>query len=455
MWSDAHQTVKDFFSHAAKVQNAWLESEKLADQQRGKNKAKGNKDIPAGEGGSSVSDGKEKRTERTTAPMKAAAAAAAATVDAEAQSKTTKDAPKGKQVARKATPDQPRHEEPEDLANSSSGSSSSASETIGASVRKKIAPPKRKASPPEGEPSAARKSSAPNTTVAAAEAKTADTRTPVTGAGSSASEAVGSSAEGAGHATKTVGRDGGGRVTSQDNSTNSGKDAAAAPSGVVSGGGTRGAGTSSAAPDTSKVKGPTLKRKRRSEPSDKTGTAKTSKESDVGGGSASAKGIRGDRGSKSKVAKFPGYLDSDDVSEKVLFGLPRGEKCPIDVLWEVEVQKSGRKTEQTESWFTSVVDLTKSLGTDEAGRPKFRINYARRGSLSASKSIVVFLTDSELRDNLQDESEEPLLWRKKGCQVASKPAATSSPRPSSAGSEGVDQEEEWADGFGMKSFRGR
>lgn len=34
--------------------------------------------------------------------------------------------------------------------------------------------------------------------------------------------------------------------------------------------------------------------------------------------------------------------------------------------------------------------------------------------------MVVFLTDSELRDNLQDESEEPLLWRKKGCQVASK-----------------------------------
>ncbi|CAB1096844.1 unnamed protein product [Ectocarpus sp. CCAP 1310/34] len=457
MWSDAHQTVKDFFSHAAKVQNAWLENEKLADQQRGKNKAKGNKDIPAGEGGSSVSDGKEKRTEPTAAPTKAAAAA---TVDAEAQSKTTKDAPKGKQVARKATPDQPIHEEPEDLANSSSSSSSSsssASETIGASVRKKIAPPKRKASPPEGELSAARKSSSSNTAVAAAEAKTADTRTPVTGAGFSASEATGSSAEGVGHATKTVGRDGGGRETSQAkrDSTNSGKDTAGAPSGVVSGGGTRGAGTSSAAPDTSNVKESTLKRKRTSEASDKTGTAKTSKESDVGGGSASTKGVRGDRGSKCKVAKFPGYLESDDVSEKVLFGLPRGEKCPIDVLWEVEVQKSGRKTEQTESWFTSVVDLTKSLGTDEAGRPKFRINYARRGSLSASKSVVVFLTDSELRDNLQDESEEPLLWRKKGCQVASKPAATSSLRPSSAGSEGVDQEVEWADGFGMKSFRGQ
>ncbi|CAN0406790.1 unnamed protein product [Ectocarpus sp. 8 AP-2014] len=388
MWSDAHQTVKDFFSHAAKVQNAWLESEKLADQQRGKNKAKGNKDIPAGEGGSSVSNGKEKRTEPTTAPTKAAAAA---TVDAEAQSKTAKDAPKGKQVARKATPDQPRNEEPEDLANtsssSSSSSSSSASETVGASVRKKIAPAKRKASPPDGELSAARKSSAPNTAVDSAEAKTVDTRTPVTGAGSSASEAKGSSAEGVGHATKTVGRDGGGGETSQAkrDSTNSVKDGAAAPSDVVSGGRTRGAGTSSAAPDTSKVKESTLKRKRRSEPSDKTGAAKTSKKNDIGGGSASAKGIRGDRGSKSKVAKFPGYLESDDVSEKVLFGLPRGEKCPIDVLWEVEVQKSGRKTEQTESWFTSVVDLTKSLGTDEAGRPKFRINYARRGSLSASK----------------------------------------------------------------------
>ncbi|CAM9249559.1 unnamed protein product [Ectocarpus sp. 4 AP-2014] len=455
MWSDAHQTVKDFFFHAAKVQNAWLENEKLADQQRGKNKAKGNKDIPPGEGGSSVSDGKKKRTEPTTAPTKAAAAA---TVDAEAQSKTTKDASKGKQVARKATPDQRRHEEPENLANSSSSSSrSSASETIGAGVRMKIAPPKRKTSPPEGELSAARKSSAPNTAVAAAEAKTADTGTPVTGAGSSASEAMGSSAEGVGHATKTVGRDGGGRETSQAkrDSTNSGKDAAAAPSSVVSGGGTKGAGTSSAAPDISKAKESTLKRKRRSEPSDKTGTAKTSKESDVGGGSASAKGFRGDRGSKNKVAKFPGYLESDDVSEKVLFGLPRGEKCPIDVLWDVEVQKSGRKTEQTESWFTSVVDLTRSLGTDGAGRPKFRINYARRGSLSASKSIVVFLTDSELRDNLQDESEEPLLWRKRGCQVASKPAATTSPRPSSAVNEGVDQEVEWADGFGMKSFRER
>ncbi|CAM9794582.1 unnamed protein product, partial [Ectocarpus sp. 13 AM-2016] len=46
MWSDAHQTVKDFFFHAAKVQNAWLENEKLADQQRGKTKAKGNKEIP-------------------------------------------------------------------------------------------------------------------------------------------------------------------------------------------------------------------------------------------------------------------------------------------------------------------------------------------------------------------------------------------------------------------------
>ncbi|CAM9886809.1 unnamed protein product [Ectocarpus fasciculatus] len=442
MWSDAHQTVKDFFSNAARVQNAWLESEKLADQQRGKTKAKGDKDIPAGERVSSVSDSKEKRTDPTTAPAKAAAAA---TVDAEAQSKTTKDAPKGKQVARKATPDQPRHEEPEDLACSSSRSSSSASETIGASVRKKAAPKKREASPPEGDLSAARKSSASNTAVAAAEAKIADTRT--TGAGSSsASEAMDSSAGGSGHATKTGGQDRGGRETAK---------AAAAPSGVVSGGGTTETGTSSAAPDASEAKESTLKKRKRSEPSEKAGTAKTSKESNIGGGRTSAQGVRGDRGSNSKVAKFPGYLESDDVSEKVVFGLPRGEKCPIDVLWEVEVQKTGRKTEQTESWFTSVVDMTKSLGTDEEGRPKFRINYARRGSLSASKSMVVFLTDSELRDNLQDESEEPLLWRKKGCQVAPKPAATPSSRPSSAGTEGVDQEVEWADGFGMKSFRRR
>lgn len=273
-----------------------------------------------------------------------------------AQSKTTKDAPKGKQVARKATPDQPRDEEPEDLASSSSSSSSSsASETIGASVRKKTAPQKRKASPLEGELPAARKSSPPNTAIAAAEAKTADTRTPVTAVGSSsAPEAMGSSADGSGNAIKTVSRDGGDRETAQAkmDSTNSGKDAAIAPSGVVSGGGTRGATTSSAAPDTSKKQEPTLKRRRRSEPSDKTGTAKTSKGSDVTGGSASAKGVRGDCGSKTKVAKFPGYLESDDVSEKVLFGLPRGEKCPIDVLWEVEVHKSGRKTEQVPAtWY--------------------------------------------------------------------------------------------------------
>lgn len=43
--------------------------------------------------------------------------------------------------------------------------------------------------------------------------------------------------------------------------------------------------------------------------------------------------------------------------------------------------------------------------------------------------MVVFLTDSELRDNLQDESEEPLLWRKKGCEVASKVGARTAQLP--------------------------
>ena len=40
---------------------------------------------------------------------------------------------------------------------------------------------------------------------------------------------------------------------------------------------------------------------------------------------------------------------------------------------------------QTEEWFTSTVDLTKPLGEDIEGRPRFRITYARRGSLPASK----------------------------------------------------------------------
>lgn len=40
---------------------------------------------------------------------------------------------------------------------------------------------------------------------------------------------------------------------------------------------------------------------------------------------------------------------------------------------------------QTEEWFTSTADLTKTLGEDAAGRPRYRITYARRGSLPASK----------------------------------------------------------------------
>lgn len=40
---------------------------------------------------------------------------------------------------------------------------------------------------------------------------------------------------------------------------------------------------------------------------------------------------------------------------------------------------------QTLEWFLASVDLVKQVGTDEDGRPKWRINYSRRGSLPASK----------------------------------------------------------------------
>ena len=38
-------------------------------------------------------------------------------------------------------------------------------------------------------------------------------------------------------------------------------------------------------------------------------------------------------------------------------------------------------------WFTASVDLSKCLSTDKEGRPKWRINYSRRGSLPASKVL--------------------------------------------------------------------
>lgn len=42
----------------------------------------------------------------------------------------------------------------------------------------------------------------------------------------------------------------------------------------------------------------------------------------------------------------PDYESADDGS---LFGLEIGEKCWIEVEWEVEVQKSGRQTQQVRS----------------------------------------------------------------------------------------------------------
>jgi len=45
----------------------------------------------------------------------------------------------------------------------------------------------------------------------------------------------------------------------------------------------------------------------------------------------------------------------------------------------------GRVRVQTEQWFVSTVDLAKPLGEDTKGRPRFRITYARQGSLPACK----------------------------------------------------------------------
>lgn len=51
---------------------------------------------------------------------------------------------------------------------------------------------------------------------------------------------------------------------------------------------------------------------------------------------------------------------------------------------------------QTEEWFTTTVDLVKPLGTDAAGRPRFRINYARRGNLPASKVYDHVIVDAHV-----------------------------------------------------------
>eukprot|EP00903_Cladosiphon_okamuranus_P009638 g9171.t1 len=460
MWSDAPEIVKEFFRHVAQVHNTRADEqfaeEQRQQQQQQQQQQKSKKAKTATTGfvssngignGSDSEDSDEEdnapisrlTTPAATATATAAptAAAGAAAPDKQAQSKASARAPREKQAARKPTPDQARTNPP-------------------APSKVPPQPPAPSAAAPPAK-AEAKKRSPPTSTTAAAGSRSGS-RSP------SAPEAKGGDDDGAA---------GGGGRKGRANGAVGKNNAAAAPAvaapaaatagGAKSAGGAKAKGAGGKRQQAEAAKSNNTKsnnlesNKQQVKGKGKAKEAKANAKAGTKGGKANGGG-GGDGGSDvgKKSKAFPGYLESDDVSEESLFGLKRGEKCAIDVLWEVEVQKSGQKAQQSEEWFTSTVDLTEPLGSDAEGRPRFRITYARRGSLAASKSVVVILSSNQVRDDLQDDWEEPMLWRKKGCDVAPGPGIPTPPaRPGSAGSTGVDQEAEWADDFGMKSRQRR
>ena len=64
----------------------------------------------------------------------------------------------------------------------------------------------------------------------------------------------------------------------------------------------------------------------------------------------------GGSGGGKKGGVFPGYRRGDGISEESPLGLAREEDCPIDVLWDMVVPRSGRKAQTVRGELRLAVD---------------------------------------------------------------------------------------------------